>query len=87
MEVDTHTSMTEQGHFRLGEAQFALHDYPSAEKAYAKALEVSPEDATIKKRLTLTHEAISGFYFRQVISSVTTPSCYSMYHKHSSTCE
>ncbi len=40
MEVDAHTSMTEQGHFRLGEAQFALHDYPSAEKAYAKALEV-----------------------------------------------
>jgi hypothetical protein len=29
-----------KGHFRLGEAQFALHDYPSAENAYAKALEV-----------------------------------------------
>ncbi|KAH9548810.1 hypothetical protein CY35_11G106300 [Sphagnum magellanicum] len=57
-----------KGHFRLGEAQFALHDYPSAEKAYAKALEVSPEDATIKKRLTLTHEAISGFYFRQLLA-------------------
>jgi hypothetical protein len=40
MEVDAHTSMDEQGHFRLGEAQFALHDYPSAENAYAKALEV-----------------------------------------------
>ncbi|CAK9197696.1 unnamed protein product [Sphagnum troendelagicum] len=57
-----------KGHFRLGEAQFALHDYPSAEKAYAKALEVSPEDATIKKQLTLTHEAISGFYFRQLLA-------------------
>ncbi len=29
-----------QGHFRLGEAQFALRDYPSAEKAYAKASEL-----------------------------------------------
>ncbi|KAH9548804.1 hypothetical protein CY35_11G106300 [Sphagnum magellanicum] len=28
----------------------------------------SPEDATIKKRLTLTHEAISGFYFRQLLA-------------------
>ncbi|KAH8964950.1 hypothetical protein BDL97_04G092400 [Sphagnum fallax] len=57
-----------KGHFRLGEAQFALRDYPSAEKAYAKASELSPEDATIKKRLTLSREAMSGFYFRQLLA-------------------
>jgi hypothetical protein len=28
----------------------------------------SPEDATIKKRLTLSCEAVSGFYFRQLLA-------------------
>ncbi len=40
----------------------------------------SPEDATIKKRLTLSREAMSGFYFRQVIYMHHTPLDHSLYN-------
>lgn len=55
-----------KGYFRCAEAYFALRDYASAEKSYEKALALSPEDRTIKSRVSLTHEALSGFYFRQL---------------------
>lgn len=56
-----------KGHFRCAEAYFALRDYASAEKAYERASEMSPDDGTIKKRISLTQEALSGFYFRQLL--------------------
>eukprot|EP00249_Psilotum_nudum_P011770 c23369_g2_i1 orf=478-1596(-) len=56
-----------KGHFRCAEAYFALQDYSSAERAYERAFELSPEDGTIKKRLTLTQEAMGGFFFRQLL--------------------
>ncbi|KAG6542575.1 hypothetical protein Mapa_016046 [Marchantia paleacea] len=56
-----------KGYFRLGEAHFALHDYSTAAEAYAKASELAPEDATLKKRLALATEAVDGFYFRQLL--------------------
>lgn len=59
-----------KGHFRLGEALFASKDYIGAERAYVKACELAPEDATIKKKVTLTREAMAtgGFYFRQLLA-------------------
>ncbi|KAJ7567895.1 hypothetical protein O6H91_01G011200 [Diphasiastrum complanatum] len=56
-----------KGYFRRGEAYFALKDYYNAERAYAKASELSPDDTSIKKKLTLTQEAMTGFYFRQLL--------------------
>ncbi|KAH7425244.1 hypothetical protein KP509_11G045900 [Ceratopteris richardii] len=56
-----------KGHFRCGEAYFALQDYAAAAESYEKALSLSPDDQTIKRRLSLTQEAIEGFYFRQLL--------------------
>eukprot|EP00249_Psilotum_nudum_P011769 c23369_g1_i1 orf=539-1657(-) len=56
-----------KGHFRLAEAYFALQNYSNAEKSYERASELSPEDGTIKKRLSLTQEALGGFFFRQLL--------------------
>ncbi|KAL2635672.1 hypothetical protein R1flu_007151 [Riccia fluitans] len=56
-----------KGYFRRGEAHFALRDYSSAAEDYAKASELAPEDATLKKRLALATEAMDGFYFRQLL--------------------
>lgn len=57
-----------KGHFRLGEALFALKDFAGAEKAYSKASELAVDDATLKKKVTLAREAMSGFYFRQLLA-------------------
>lgn len=56
-----------KGHFRCAEAYFALRDYASAAKAYERASTLSPDDGTVKKRVSLTQEALSGFYFRQLL--------------------
>lgn len=56
-----------KGYFRSAEAYFAMGDYTAAEKGYEKALSLSPDDLTIKRRLSLTREALDGFYFRQLL--------------------
>ncbi|MCO5612172.1 hypothetical protein L7F22_066434 [Adiantum nelumboides] len=56
----------DKGYFRSAEVYFAMRDYAVAEKSYEKALSLSPDDQTIKRRLSLTGEALDGFYFRQL---------------------
>ena len=57
----------EKGHFRVGEAAFAARRYEDAVEAYDEALARKPDDPVIAKRLSLAREAISGFYFRQLL--------------------
>lgn len=57
-----------KGHFRAGEALFASGDFAGAAKAYSRASELGPEDATLKKKVALAQEAMSGFYFRQLLA-------------------
>ncbi|KAI5059259.1 hypothetical protein GOP47_0025578 [Adiantum capillus-veneris] len=56
-----------KGYFRSAEVYFAMRDYAAAEKSYEKSLSLSLDDQTIKKRLSLTREALDGFYFRQLL--------------------
>ena len=57
----------EKGHFRVGEAAFAARRYEDAVEAYDEALARKPDDPVIAKRLSLAREAVSGFYFRQLL--------------------
>lgn len=57
-----------KSHFRLGEALFMSGNYEGAEKAYARASELAVEDQTLKKKVALAREALSGFYFRQLLA-------------------
>ncbi|GAQ88755.1 hypothetical protein KFL_004560160 [Klebsormidium nitens] len=57
-----------KGHFRLGEALFALEDFDGAEKAFARAHELAPDDAHVRGRLQACKEANSGYFFRQLFA-------------------
>lgn len=57
-----------KAHFRLGEALFASGSFAGAEQAYSRASELAVEDPTLKKKVTLAREAMSGFYFRQLLA-------------------
>lgn len=57
----------EKGHFRRGEALFALRRYDEAEKAYALGLECKPTDADLSFAKKLAAEASKGgVWFRQI---------------------
>ncbi|GJP54975.1 hypothetical protein CLOM_g13972 [Closterium sp. NIES-68] len=57
-----------KGWFRKGEALFALQRYDEAEEAYRQALELAPDDATVKQCLLLALEAQQGFLLRQLFA-------------------
>eukprot|EP00271_Cylindrocystis_brebissonii_P014292 TRINITY_DN35604_c0_g1_i1.p1 TRINITY_DN35604_c0_g1~~TRINITY_DN35604_c0_g1_i1.p1 ORF type:complete len:393 (+),score=83.40 TRINITY_DN35604_c0_g1_i1:266-1444(+) len=57
----------QKGHFRRGEALFALRQYREAREAYSEALQLVPGDATLKRRVSLAEEAEqAGLFFRQL---------------------
>lgn len=57
-----------KSHFRLGEALFASGDFAGAEQSYSRASELAVDDPTLKHKVSLSREAMSGFYFRQLLA-------------------
>lgn len=64
-----------KGYFRKGEVYFALKEYENAVAAYQQSLDKMP-DPHIQQRFEEARQAISGFYFRQLLAGkelCTTP--------------